>query len=763
MLRFAGSRRWVQHAMKMQLVCGKCSRVLEYAGDRPSFCSYCGSSLTDTVANMPMGVDPNAPTILPNKRAEAAAMPQTVGGYRLLRTLGSGGMGSVYEAEESSSGRRVALKLIGAAFSSSGDAVERFRQEGRIASMLVHPRCVFVLSTDEEAGRPYIVMELMEGATLKDLVERRGPLPADEAIAKILDVIEGLQAAHRVEVIHRDVKPSNCFLEADGRVKVGDFGLAKSLVKDAHLTKTGAFVGTPHFASPEQVRGEGIDQQTDVYSVAATLYYLLVGQPPFFGSDPTATLARIVSDPITPLRKLRPELPRALDRVVMKGLERERRRRWQDLDSFKQALLSLRPARLSLEGLAMRAIAFAIDAVVVWLVALTIFTVGLERVVPPDWDRLAYQATLFLVFIAYFTVGERLAGCTLGKALFGLRVCTPGWVDPPGWNAATIRSMVGALLLVGFVAGAVIFALLGGMPDAIEAYTPWVLGVLAAILLLAPMRASSNWRGLHEVASGTQVAKVSWPKQRQSLAGSGGWLLSFLGNLRVKAGMPHLSNLPDRLAGYAIRGAVKWAPHSKVLLGEDATLGRRVLIWLRPASASPLEVARRDINRRTRLRWLASGRQGDLQWDALLAPSGCPLPEFLHSEGTLEWSEAHLLLEDLANELAAAIAEHTLPRSLAVTQVWVQLDGRAQLADFTLTFDDKDDSQSSTATDEARALTLLRQVALMALDGATEARMAVLNPSVPASVKPVLDKLLRPDGAYRTVEEFQAALSASSS
>lgn len=321
--------------MKMQVVCGKCSRVLEYAGDRPSFCSFCGSALADTVANSPTGIDQNAPTLLPDGKAEGkagVALAQSVGGYRLLRSLGAGGMGSVYEAEETASGRRVALKLIGASFASSSDAVERFRQEGRIASMLVHPRCVFVLSVDEDAGRPYIVMELMEGTTLKDLVERRGPLSPEEAIAKVLDVIEGLQAAHRLEVIHRDVKPSNCFLEPDGRVKVGDFGLAKSLVKESHLTKTGAFVGTPHFASPEQVRGDGIDRQTDVYSVAATLYYLLTGQPPFFGSDPTATLARIVSDPITPLRRIRPELPAALDRVVMRGLERDRKRRWPDLE-----------------------------------------------------------------------------------------------------------------------------------------------------------------------------------------------------------------------------------------------------------------------------------------------------------------------------------------------------------------------------------------------------------------------------------------------
>src|SRR5207237_2489049 len=116
------------------------------------------------------------------------------------------------------------------------------------------PRCVFVLAADEAGGRPYIVMELMPGTTLQDLVDREGPLPVEKAILKILDVIEGLQEAHRLGVVHRDVKPSNCFLDAEGRVKVGDFGLAKSLSGSAHLTKTGTVLGRPHFAAPEQVR-----------------------------------------------------------------------------------------------------------------------------------------------------------------------------------------------------------------------------------------------------------------------------------------------------------------------------------------------------------------------------------------------------------------------------------------------------------------------------------------------------------------------------
>ena len=240
---------------------------------------------------------PSPPATAEQHREEPSSIPAVVGGYRLLRELGRGGMGAVFEAEDSSAGRHVAVKLISPDSTTSPEAVERFRREGRLASVIAHPRCVFVLAADEDAGRPYIVMELMPGATLKDLIEQQGARPPQEAVAKILDVIDGLQEAHRLGVVHRDVKPSNCFLEADGRVKIGDFGLSKSLQLEGHLTRTGSFVGTPLFASPEQVRGETVDLQTDVYSVAATLYFLLTGRAPFQSKDTTIALVRIAADP----------------------------------------------------------------------------------------------------------------------------------------------------------------------------------------------------------------------------------------------------------------------------------------------------------------------------------------------------------------------------------------------------------------------------------------------------------------------------------
>ncbi len=756
----------------MQVLCGSCGRTLDYTGARPSFCAYCGQPLPASSRETPNGGNEEATQPAFRHAGTADAHPPTLGGYRLGRRLGGGGMGTVYEAADGASGRRVALKLISAEFAQSEDAVERFRQEGRIASMVTHPRCVFVHAVDEEAGRPYIVMELMPGDTLQELVDRTGPLPPEQAVAKILDVIEGLQEAHRLEVIHRDVKPSNCFLEPDGRVKVGDFGLAKSLVKAAHLTRTGAFIGTPHYASPEQVRGEPIDRRTDVYSVAATLFYLLTGRPPFHGTDATATLARIVSDPPPSLRSLRPELPAALDRAVLRGLERDRERRYPDLESFRQALLALAPDRLAPPDSLRRAGAYLIDVALVGLVAWAAST-ALAAALPGP-DAAPHRASVLalgrgiglVLLVGYFTVSEHAWGCSLGKALMRLRVCTPRWIDPPGLGAAALRSLLfcGLVHLGWLVAAVVLLARAGQIHDAAE-WDPlvtttslWLAGGWAAVglaLVCATMREANGYRGLHGILSGTRVAELPAPGQGETLLGTGGWLLSFLHSRRLDRGLAQAGALPERVGGFAVRGALKWTPDEKVLLGEDPSLGRRVFLWLRPAGAPPLDAARRDVSRRTRLRWLGSGRQGEFQWDAILAPSGCPLADLVHSEGVLGWTEVRPLLAELAGELSAACADGTLPPALTVAHVWVQPNGRVQLADIALTAAPHA-PDSPADSEQERALALLRRVAVLALEGQPRPQGEANRPTrarLPEPAATVVNRLL--SGGYHTVEEFR--------
>jgi hypothetical protein len=293
-----------------------------------------------------------------------------------------------------------------------------------------------VLAADEDQGRPYIVMELMPGDTLDDLVRQDGPLPPEQAIRKILDVIDGLNEAHEIGLIHRDVKPGNCFLEADGRVKIGDFGLAKSLLRASYLTRTGTFLGTPLFAAPEQIKREASTVQDDVYSVAATLYFLLTGQAPFQSGEAMATMARIVSEDPPPMRTLRPDLPRALDDVVLRGLARERNKRWCNLEQFRRALLPLLPAEVSVGGLGLRFGAFLLDAFLLSLareVLLGVLVVFLEvGTVLKALAILAMAATE----VVYFGVLEGRFGWSVGKRALRLRVSNPTTHEPPGLKRA---------------------------------------------------------------------------------------------------------------------------------------------------------------------------------------------------------------------------------------------------------------------------------------------------------------------------------------
>jgi hypothetical protein len=650
--------------------------------------------------------------------------------------------------------------------------VERFRREGRLASRIAHPRCVFVLAADEDEGRPYIVMELMPGATLADLLEERGWLPPGEAIAKILDVIEGLQEAHRLGVIHRDVKPSNCFLEADGRVKVGDFGLAKALVGDVRLTGTGLFLGTPLFASPEQVRGEALDPQSDVYSLAATLYCLLTGKAPFEGGDAAVTLARIAADPAPSMRTLRPELPPQLDRVVRRGLERDRQRRWRNLDEFKGALVPFLPGRQTAGGPGVRFGAFLIDLLILmalgmlWWGAFTLAT-GRDLVQTRPKADLRYTLWQNLVGVAiwvlYFGVPEGLWGCTVGKRLLCLRVCTVTGSDPPGLGRALLR--LGVYYVLYNLGGLILlppFLFLGRL-DApsreqqmlalllLLAFFP--LEILGIGLLLSTMRRRNGWRCLHEFLSGTRVIQV--PKVERRRARS---------THPLDQDMARPRDLPDRVGPYAVRGALRWADDARVLLGEDRGLSRPVLLWLRPAAEPPLPPARRACSRPTRLRWLAGGRE-DWQWDAFLAPSGRPLADLVAAEGQLPWPEVRPLLEQLTEELATAAEEGTLPGTLAPGQVWVQPGGGVQLLDMPLRPGEADGAGSGSPPAQP-ALGLLTQVAVLALEGrprrADESASATesIRAPVPEHAARLLDRLLGEGKPYRGVREWRADLQA---
>ncbi len=693
-----------------QLSCSRCDRVLTYSGDRPSFCAYCGQSLGPPEGRA--GEASRSPTSSGAGRGDETTdfepraagprdSPDRVGDYRLLRQLGRGGMGTVYEAEDLRHGRRVAVKIIGPGHLNSESAAERFRLEGRLASSLSHPRCVFVLEADEDGdGRPYIVMELMSGVTLADLVEERGPLAIGDAVAKILDVVEGLAEAHRLGLIHRDVKPSNCFLEADGRVKIGDFGLSKSQVGPSSLTRTGSFLGTPLYASPEQIKVEPLDARTDVYSAAATLYFLLTGRAPFDRGDASATMARIVTDPAPSARLARPEVPIGLDRAIRKGLERDRDRRFRDLEEFRLALLPFRPDAIRPAHLGLRVGAYLFDdgVTTALLVALTA-----EMVQPGP----AMAIDLGILWL-YFSLCDGLWGGTPGKKLLRLQVAGMAGRERVGFLRAAIRAAI-FLPLAELPLDAWLTAPHPGGWSKLT-WTAACLGVEAvgmAIIAGPLLRRGGELRGLHDLACGTRV--VGLPGDRRRRAGSSRRAIG-----RDRGSVTRPVGVMQAVGPYKVRGAVRWEPGRRVVSGEDSSLGREVWIVLRPKGDPEPDPARREVARATRPRWLDGGEQAEGRWDAYVAPAGCPLADLAGLEG-LPWRDVRPILEDLADELAASAADGTTPPDLSVDQVWVQPDGRAILVD--ALGQARPDGLAPAETADAAALALIGKVAALGLEG----------------------------------------------
>jgi hypothetical protein len=739
-----------------RVTCGKCSRELEYSGgDRPLFCAFCGQALgtpspeatafgsSDTATVDGRG-DETIDFVARPGSSHQGEVPERVKGYRLIRQLGRGGMGTVYEAEDSRHGRKVALKIIAPGYVDSTGAVERFRQEGRLASTLAHPRCVFVLEADEDDdGRPFIAMELMTGDTLQDLVEKGGPLEVGDAVTKILDVVEGLREAHRLGLIHRDVKPSNCFLDGDGRVKVGDFGLSKSQVGSSHLTRTGSFLGTPLYASPEQIKVDTLDGRTDVYSTAATLFFLLTGRAPFDRGDASATMARIVTDPPPSAREKRPEVPFGLDRAIRKGLETDRDRRTRDLGAFREALRPFAPGHAQAARVSLRVGAYLFDAL---LVVAALFAFGAF-----DNRPVVRVASNFLVMLAYFSIGDGIWGGTLGKRLLRLRVADAEGRDLAGLRRSTIRTLVFLILTV------IPFDLMTTL-DAPWVHRPMayvagfsVVTVLGLAALFGPMRASNGYRGLHDKAAGTRVIALPRDERRR-----GAGPRRAIGRDRGSVSRP--IGVMQSVGPYKVRGAVRWEPNRRVVAGEDSTLGREAWIVIRPKGSPAPEPVRREISRATRPRWLAGGEQHEGRWDAYVAPGGCPIADLAGPEG-LPWHDARPILEDLADELAAACAEGTLPPGLTPDLVWVQPDGRAILVD-PLAIADAGGGPSSQADDD-RALALLRRVAALALEGGRrrhDDHSALIKSPVPIHASELLGRLLGGKDGHPTVAAFRAEI-----
>jgi serine/threonine protein kinase len=287
--------------------------------------------------------------------------------YRVLQMLGGGGMGVVYEAEDLKLGRRVAMKFLPAELSSDSTALQRLQREARAASSLDHPNICAVYELGEHEGQPFIVMQLLEGQTLREWIEKavgqKTFVRTEQLLSIAIEIARGLEAAHQKGIIHRDIKPANIFITTRGETKILDFGVAKFLEAvepaetplaatserqgpsvrspDPSLTRTGASLGTPSYLSPEQVRGEKLDARTDLFSFGLVLYEMATGQQAFPGKTAAVIRDAVLSMPAVPLRQLDPELPPRLESIVDQVLQKDRSRRYQSAGELRTDLKEL--------------------------------------------------------------------------------------------------------------------------------------------------------------------------------------------------------------------------------------------------------------------------------------------------------------------------------------------------------------------------------------------------------------------------------------
>ena len=651
-----------------------------------SHCPECGAGLEEGLSPsglcaqclLKLGLDD--PTDQPDTDTASSdstpslAPGQEFGPYQIIRFLNKGGMGEVYEAEHSESGRRVALKVIGHRLTSEKDR-RRFLREGRLAASINHPHSIYIYGTEEIEGVPAIAMELTPGGTLKDRVRQEGPLSPVNAVDAILDVIKGLEAASAQGVLHRDVKPSNCFVDDEGTVKVGDFGLAISSVarEESQLTSTGTVLGTPVFASPEQLRGEKLDVRSDIYSVGATLFFLLTGETPFKGQRNVQLIANILDQKPDSPSKLQPETPKELSRVVLRCLRKERTKRYDGYQALRKALLPLSSHMATAASLGSRYVAGGVDFAILlftWI-CISFLLQGLSEA-----SRGASLVLGFALVILYFAVPESWQGASVGKALCRLQVRGPSGRSPSPARSL-LRSLVflvvlwvSYLLLMVILAAVTVVYPAVGLPG-------WasVAGVglsALALLLITPMilfissSPSNGFAGLHELASKTRVVIRSKPEAR----------VGFENNQVPLFG----SELEEHFGPYLVLTRFREKAQDSLFLGYDDRLRRRVWIRTCPSRTPAVTAIRRDLSRSTRLRWLGGRRTADRCWDAYEAPEGKAFLDLLGEPHP--WIVVRRWLLDLAQELKAGRRDQSLPAQLGFQNLWITASGRLKLVDF---------------------------------------------------------------------------------
>jgi len=652
--------------------CPRCGAELP-ANVPPDLCPKCLlQAALPTQAGETKTVKMEAPT-----PARSRGLPQPgeqLGHYRIIRLLGEGGMGAAFDAEDLESGRRIALKVLSQALDSP-EARERFFREGRLAASINHPNSVYVFGTEEIGGTPAIAMELVTGGTLQDRVRERGPLPVAEAVDAVLQIIAGLDAAQRIGILHRDIKPSNCFRDNDGTVKIGDFGLSISTTirTEPALTATGAFLGTPAFCSPEQLRGDELNVRSDMYSVGVTLFYLLTGRTPFEANNTVQLLATVLEQRAPSPKKFVPAIPQGLAKAILRCLEKQPGERFKSYRELSAVLAPYGSTAPTPATLGLRFLAGLIDLLVLNLVCSLQFLLTGEN--PLDYLNLISKSgprALMIVLpcmtgmLLYYALLEGFRGAAIGKAICRLRVVGPDRNVPGFWRALmraliyVVLPMLPSWLVTGFDFKVYFES---------SALTQSLIGLsfyVVLALLFCTARRRNGFAALQDLVTKTRVVSRLALESRAMLA---------------TAEMPPPAVETGRMIGpYHVLETLGQCDEAQWLLGYDLRLLRKVWVRIVPPGTPPVPAPLRNIGRVGRLRWLTGRRTPEEYWDAFEAVSGRPL---VHLAQTRQpWSQVRYWLYDLAREMATAGKDVTLPSILALDRVWITGDGRAKLLDF---------------------------------------------------------------------------------
>src|SRR5262249_341023 len=310
--------------------CAKCHTPLPGSLSQETL-NEAGASEDWTVASSNEAVAPSLAT------GDLKTGTVLAGRYEILLLLGRGGMGAVYKARDVELDRTVALKLIRPELARNPEVLRRFKQELILARQVTHKNVIRIFDLGQSDGIKFITMDFVEGQDLRSVLRQRGKLPPSEAASIMLQICRALEAAHAERVIHRDLKPQNIMLDGNGRAYVMDFGIARS----AHLlgmTQTGALIGTPEYMSPEQGRGEELDERSDIFSLGVIFYEILTGKSPYYSDTPLATLWKRMQEKATPPADLDPSLPKQLSDIVVKALEIEPEKRFASAREMAQQL-----------------------------------------------------------------------------------------------------------------------------------------------------------------------------------------------------------------------------------------------------------------------------------------------------------------------------------------------------------------------------------------------------------------------------------------